>query len=263
MTSRHLHDLIDACRPGHEDVDLPEFSELARELAQDPKLQRLFERSQELDAAIRTTFQSVTPPPGLAERMLVAIEAASIEQGEGTLAVAEARVEPVKRSSRRSFAIWSGIASLAAVALVFAYWFQLPEPVTSSERDIAELVDRWNAELDEQADWQAIANIPSQDFPTWQHLDLRGVARWQWVTKRRSVCYDFAGTGGTVRLFVMKQTPSAGLPTMPPDGYPSPNGWHVGAWQAKGRVYYLAVKANGGSNKDLYSDVIRSSINPA
>ncbi len=263
MTSEHLHDLIDACRPSHDDVDQPEFSELAIELPQDPNLQRLFERSQQLDAAIRTTFQKVTPPPGLAERLLEAIDAASSEEVEGSVVVAEAesRVEPAKRSSRRSFAIWTGVASLAAVAAAIVFWFQLPAPISSSERDIAELVEQWNAELDE-ANWQSAASVAVQDFPTWQHLKIGPDDRWQWVSKRRIACYDFAVSGGTVRLFVMKPTPSAELPAAPPAGYPSPDGWHVGAWRANGRGYFLAVYANGGS-KDLYSRVIASSINPA
>ncbi len=263
MTSKPIHELIDACRPGHDDVDQPEFSELAKELPRDPKLKRLFERSQQLDAAIRTSFQTVTPPPGLAQRLLEAIETASSEEAETSAEVADAevRVEPAKRSARRSFAIWTGVASLAAVAAAFVFWFQLPAPISSSERDIAELVDQWNADLDD-ADWQTAATVPAQDFPTWQHLNISREDRWQWVSKRRIACYDFAISGGTVRLFVMKPSPSAGLPAAPPAGYPSPAGWHVGAWQANGRGYFLAVYANGGS-KDLYSRVIASSINPA
>jgi hypothetical protein len=264
MTSRHLHELIDACRPGHEDVGLPEFRELAREMSQDPKLQRLFERSQQLDAAIQAAFHAVKPPAGLANRLLEAIETASSEEGDAApaIATAELRVEPAQRRSRRSFAAWVGAASLAAVAAVIAIWFRLPDPMPDSDHDIAELVDRWNADLDETS-WQTIANIPSQEFPTWRHLDLRGVARWQWVSKRQSVCYDFQGSDGTVRLFVMNPTGAVELLTAPPNGYPSPNGWHVGAWQAKGRIYYLAVKADDGKHKDLYSHVITSSINPA
>lgn len=264
MTSRHLHELIDACRPGHNDVDEPEFSELAQELAQDPKLQRLFDRSQELDATIRTAFQSVTPPPGLAERLLEAIENASSADVEAASAVAEPapQVTPVKRASRRSFAIRAGIASLSAVAAAIAIWLAMPQPASApSDREIAEDVDQWNAELKE-ANWQAIANIPSQDFPTWQQLKVGDGDRWQWVSKRKIACYDFAINEGKMRLFVMKPATSVALPASPPAGYPSPTGWHVGAWQANGRVYYLAVSANGDS-KRLYSRVIASPFNPA
>ena len=264
MTSRHLHELIDACRSGHEDVGQPELGELARELAQDPKLQRLFERSQRLDAAIRTTFQSVTPPAGLAERLLEAIETASNEERQETPAVAEAesRVELAKRSSRRSFAIWTGAASLSAIATAIAIWFVMPEPIsTRSDREIAEDVERWNTELDE-TDWQTTANIPLRDFPTWQHLAVGSRDRWQWVTKGRIACYDFNTSrfadGATVRLFVLKPTAAVALPGTPPVGYSLPGGWHVGAWQAKGRVYYLAIQA-GGDSKRLYSELIAPS----
>jgi negative regulator of sigma E activity len=266
MNSKHLHELIDSCRPGHADVDQPEFSELARELTQDPSLQRLFERSQELDEGIRTAFQSVTPPPGLAERLLEAIETPTIEtpaieRGEASPAAAETKshVELARRPSRRSVGIWAGVVSLAAVAAMITVLFQGPHRISpSTDREIAEIVDQWNAEMD-QTPWQTTANIPSQDFPTWQHLKIGGDDRWQWVSKGQSVCYDFASNHEKVRLFVIKQSPSVALPTAPPAGYPSPEGWHVGAWQANGRVYYLAVQAEGDS-KRLYNRVISAPL---
>ena len=266
MTSRHLHELIDACRPGHEDIDQPDFSELARELSQDPKLQQQFDRSQKLDSAIRTTFQDVTPPAGLAERLHEALESAppSTEVDLHTTPGAGKSVESASRGSRRSW-LWGATGvSLAAVAVAVTIWLGMIPPVTvfESDREIAENVDRWNTGLDEAA-WQTTATIPSDDFPTWEHLDLRSVDRWQWVSKRRIVCYDFATSESTVRLFVMNpRNRSASLPATPPLGYPLPNGWHVGAWQANGRVYFLAVSAARDS-KRLYSRVVASPITPA
>lgn len=260
MNPRHLHELIDACRPGHEDADQPELSELARELKQDPNLQRLFERSQKLDEAIRTSFQAVTPPPGLAERLLASIEAPAIEIGEAGPAIEETepQVELPRHASRRTFGIWAGVVSLVTVAALITLWFKWPQPASSSsDRDIAEIVDRWNADLDETS-WQTTESIPAEDFPTWQHLRISGDDRWQWVSKRRIACYDFAIEGGKARLFVIKSTALVALPTAPPPvGYPSPSGWHVGAWQANGRVYYLAVSADVDS-KGLYSRMISS-----
>lgn len=269
MTSGHLYEMIDACRAGHDDVDQPEFSELARELSQDPKLRQLFARSQEVDSAIRTTFQAVTPPPGFAERLLEAIETAAIEDVEGTLAMAaktEACVEPARRTSRRSLAMMAGVASISAIAAAITIWLAMPQPISvSTDHAIAEIVDRWNTALDE-ANWQTAVNIPSQDFPTWQHLKLSRDDRWQWVSRRRVVCYDLVinprENGERVRLFVSQPTSAASLPAAPPAGYPSPLGWHVGAWQANGRVYYLAVYADRDS-KSLYSRVVGSRINPA
>ena len=264
MTSKDLRELIDACRPGHEDVNQPEFRELERELSQDTDLQRLFERSQALDREIQTTFRSVTPPLGLAERLLEAIEPQLIEGRKAAPVVAdtESRVERPKHFSRRAVAMWAAVTTLAAAAAVIVLWIRSPGPTSlSSPSEIAEVVDRWNADLD-QASWQPPQDLPAQDFPTWQHLDLRGVARWQWVTERRIACYDFAIDEGRVRLFVIKPAGSLSLPNTPPVGYPSPNGWHVGAWQEGGRAYYLAVHADGNS-KRLYSDVIASRINPA
>ncbi|HRX77929.1 MAG TPA: hypothetical protein P5307_02645 [Pirellulaceae bacterium] len=264
MKSEPLHDMIDACRPGHDDLDQPEFSELAQALSEDSKLQRVFARSQEFDTTLRTTFQAVAPPPGFAERLL-----ASLDQFEEEPAVAdvETAVEPAKRTSRRWFTVRAGMASLATVAAVVSIWFAMPQQKsTPSDRAVAERVDRWNEDFDE-ADWQRIADVSSpQDFPAWKPLELRSDDRWQWVLKQRTLCYDLNMTpqenGEIVRLFVSKPTSTEVFPPSPPAGYPSPNGWHVGAWQANGRVYYLAVYAHRDS-KLLYSRVIGSRINAA
>ena len=260
MNPKDLHELIDSCRPGHTDVDQPELSELARELAQDPSLQQLFARSQELDDGIKTAFQSVTPPPGLADRLLEAIEKPAIERDEAraTAADTELQLEPAKRSSRGLAAIWAGVASLAAVAAI-AVSFQWSQPISSSdERGIAEIVDQWNVELDGKS-WGTVASDPAPGFPTWGHLKIGDNDRWHWVSEGRTICYDLANNDGKVRLFVIKPDAVNALPTFPPGGYPSPNGWHVGAWQANDRVYYLAVKANGDS-KRLYLRVISSPL---
>ncbi|MBC8354868.1 MAG: hypothetical protein H8E66_23060 [Planctomycetes bacterium] len=263
MTSRHLNELMDVCRPGHNDVNQPELKELASKLSEDPTLRHLFARSQEVDAAIRTSFQAVAPPPGLAERLLDAIP---VEEGEGVveLAEAESRVELAKRSSRRSFAMWGSFVvatSLVVAAILFSIPTSDSDLKLSSPSEIAETVGRWNADL-EDASWQSTETIPDDDFPTWQHLGVRSVTRWEWVSKPPIACYDFKTetVTDTVRLFVMKPTKSSvAMPTVPPLGYPLPNGWYVGAWQGNDRVYFLAVRANRNS-KSLYSRMIRSRI---
>ncbi|MBI2481467.1 MAG: hypothetical protein HYV60_23355 [Planctomycetia bacterium] len=270
MTSKQLYELIDACRPGRDDVDQPEFSELATALSQDPHLREVFARSQEVDSMIRTTFQAVTPRPGFAERLLESLETATIEDievSQGVITRAEPSVELARRSARRSFSMMAGVASICAVAAAITIWLAMPQPIsTPSDHAIAESVDRWNTELDKKADWQTVTNLPTQDFPTWQHLEISRGDRWQWVSKRRTVCYDLVirprENGEIVRLFVSKPTSAVSLPAIPPAGYPSPAGWLVGAWQSNGRVYYLAVYANRDI-KSLYSRVIGSRISPA
>jgi negative regulator of sigma E activity len=274
MTSRHLYEMIDACRPGHDDINQPEFSELANAMSQDLDLQRLFARSQAVDSAMRTAFQAVIPPPGFANRLIEAIEAAATEESDETsIAVAdsELQVELANRPSRRTFAIWTGVVSLSAVAATIVIWLTMSPPVTRlTDQSIAENVDQWNLELDKVANWQSAANLPAQDFPTWQHLKISDGDRWQWVSKRRVVCYDLLikprEDGEIVRLFISQPTAAVSLPANPPAGYPSPRGWHVGAWQANGRVYYLAVYANPDGDRDsksLYLSVIRPRIGTA
>lgn len=269
MTSNRLYELIDACRPGHDDIDQPEFRELAIALSRDAELKRVFERSQGFDAALQDAFQSVTPPAGLGDRILTALETPSIDDAERNSSVeeVESRVELAKHDTRRSFlfgakSIGSVVAVLAVVALIAMGFKPSGESSSPSDVAIAEHVASWNAELDNNTPWQKDANALAKEFPTWQSLDLRSAAGWKWVSERRIVCYDFAinrddATDGKLRLFVFKPTKSVALPSNPPAGYPSSDGWHVGAWQANGRVYYLAVYANRES-KSLYEKVMAS-----
>lgn len=264
MNSKHLHELMDACRPGSDDLAQPELIELAGALSQDLEVRQVFSRSQEFDASIRTAFQSVVPPAGLAERLLEAmdkLEAQPVVDDDAP------RVEVAKRGSRRWFAIGAGTLSLAGVAAAVAILLSNPQTAsTLSAPAVAERVDRWNAKLTLR-NWQSISNAPSQDFPIWQRIELRNEDRWQWVTNHRILCYDIAvdtqENGEIVRLFVSEPVSSETFPTTPPAGYPSPTaGWHVGAWQAQGRVYYLAVYAPQDS-KFLYSRVIGARVNSA
>lgn len=255
--------MIDACRPGHSDIDEPEFKELVDELSQNPELRDIFTRSQEVDAAIRTTFQTVTLPPGLENRLLMLVEA--LEQ-DGDVAKFEPQTAPVEVSNRRSFAIVAAFAVMGTVAAAITWLIVLPKPASMlSDQAIAEQVDQWNTKLDE-AGWQSVANGPTQDFPEWQHLKLRAEDRWQWISRQQVVCYDFAisqrSNREIVRLFVRKATSSDRFPASPSAGYPSPHGWHIGAWRANNRVYYLAVKAERDSRL-LYSRIVKTQISPA
>jgi hypothetical protein len=253
MTAKQLREQIDACRPGCDDIEQEEFRELATALPRDAELRKVFGRSQQLDGSIRDSFQSVVPPEGLQDRILDAIE----NEPSSKKVNVELRAKHSQRFSRRSLVTWSSLATILAITAMVVLWMsEVPSPMLVADHQLANRVDQWNAELDEAA-WQATANIPVESFPIWRNFAVRGIARWQWVSKEKIACYDFATNGEQVRLFVMHASAAASFPSTPPVGYPSSKGWHVGAWQANGQVYFLAVYDRGNS-KQLYSKIIAS-----
>ncbi len=257
MTSKRLLEMIDACQPDSDDLSQSELSELSDALSRDPQLQHVFEQSQELDLSLRSSFQAVTPPAGLVDRLLAAVEDDAIgnEVVDTQLDSDEHRVELPERPSRRALTIWAGVASLSAVVVVAAMWLQTPSTEwTLTEPTIAARVGQWNNALEED-NWQPVSDGAVAEFPTWAHLKLSRHDRWQWTKVGEIVCYDLATGEGEARLFVMKPLPGMALPKTPPVGYLSPEGWHVGGWQANGRVYFLAVRADRNS-KRLYSQII-------
>lgn len=257
MTSKRLLEMIDACRPGSDDLSQPELSELADELSRNPQLQNVFDQSQELDLSIRSSFQAVAPPHGLVDRLLESLEKNSpdAEDLEAHPDFDQPLVELSPRKSRRTWTMLVGSASLTAIVAALVIWLQAPSTEwTLSESAIAARVDVWNKSLEDDH-WQGVADSTPAGFPTWRHLKLGRHDRWQWLAIDQVVCYDLANGEGTARLFVMKPAAKMALPATPSPGYPSAAGWHVGAWQANGRVYFLAVRTEANS-KRLYERII-------
>ncbi len=77
MNEPTLHEAMDACRPGSDDLHLPELKALADSLPADPVRQVVFARVQRLDARLGAAVRDVQIPAGLAERILSRIEAAT------------------------------------------------------------------------------------------------------------------------------------------------------------------------------------------
>ena len=70
MDEPRIHEAIDACRPGGDDLQLPELQPLAARIQEDAELRERFEQLQALDRAIGREFCDVEVPDGLEERLL-------------------------------------------------------------------------------------------------------------------------------------------------------------------------------------------------
>jgi hypothetical protein len=244
MKKEKLYEMIDACRPGHLDVDEPEMELLASELARDDKIISAFKRSQQVDEVIGQAVRDVKVPDGAAERFLHALE---------------------RRPSRRwnvkfmTAVVAIGTAAIIVAALCVPSVLRRPDRVDfASANRIADAVDLWENEMLGGA-WQDPATAPIAVLPHSSRVPLP-VSRWQWATDG-IVCYElFHGDYHDVRLFVMRPSEPVDLGMSPPATSVASANWSTGAWQSGGRVYVLAVSLHGAPSSDLYQKVARKNL---
>ncbi len=267
MNSKLLLEMLEACRPGHDDLAQPELQSLADELTRNERLQAALARSQRHDTEIARAMHDVTTPAGLLDRLLATLEAetgldvdhAETDEVNSAPLVLTSEPSPAARE-RRPWVLGGSIAlSLAALSLAAAWLIMAFGPHRmeryqfQSEPAVAEYADQWDRQL-QGAAWQTVSLAPTKAFPLGTRFGDNIVA-WQWVAKNQIVCYELSGEPERVRLYVMQPRQPVTLASTPPEGYHSAEGWHVGAWQANGLIYVLAVKADG-SSKDLYRRVV-------
>ena len=130
MTDPKIRELLDACRPGSDDLDAAEMQPARDQLADDPRLAEGFARSQKLDARLSRVFREVPVPEGLADRLLDRLQAASTypaerpaesaEPDEGLAEMPQGPVTPSAGLRRRRVLRWTvgTVAGLAAALLV-------------------------------------------------------------------------------------------------------------------------------------------------
>ncbi len=241
MTKKRLLEMIDACRPGHPDLDDPDLALLADNLRHDEALSARYDRSQRTDEAIGAAVRNVPVPDDARDRLFAALE----------------RRTRLRIWTRRGF-VAGGIVIAATVLLVLSI-AQEPDRVNfNSPHAIAAAVERWDGKLN-AAVWWAGETAPTSDLPHYRGLPLP-IKRWQWASPNDISCYELFddkiyGSLCNVRLFVMQQPtkPVKLGPGLPQNAYPSAS-WTTGAWQSGGCVYVLAVSRDGRPAPGLYKE---------
>jgi hypothetical protein len=253
MNQQQLREMIDACRPGRDDLHEPELSALADHLAQDEDARRVWEKSQRLDAALSAAFRDVPVPADLESRLLARFDNAPATKDEEIVAR--------RRSSRRTWLatlVSGGVA--AAVAAMFYLFGAAPEEISQEEL------------IRESQEWLTALELddPQRDDRQWRELDEASIrafpvtqvaaspVRWRYVATdfgRKSRVYQLrVGNRQTAYLVVVptnKQVGGAG--GVPPRGsFPqATGGWRIGAWQAGGNLYVLAVEGSEALYRSL------------
>src|SRR5262245_45448960 len=124
-----LREQLDACRPGKGDLALPELAAAAQALQRDPVAAKEFARSQQFDRQVAAALHDVTLPPGLADRLLAAVESAAPDRQIDTVITPfqQTASKRLIRFTRRHWLVAGGSLALATVAAAAIYPLLLPK----------------------------------------------------------------------------------------------------------------------------------------
>jgi hypothetical protein len=273
MVDQEIKRAIEACRPGSDDVSLPEMSQLAEAVGSDADLRELLERSQRCDAAIGAAFRDVPVPDGLSERLLAAVgqtepqvsksPAPAITSEPANGDSAEPDVGAVRPRSRyRRLHITAGLATALAlsvlVTVVVIHHSGNNEPVANDQ--LRQDVSAWESQVVRRG-WK-------KDF-TEPKLDERPLAsainavpqRWCQIKTQydqSTIVYDLAPGERMAFLFCMHvKTRDSKLPKAPPvKPYATTGRMCIGAWRCGDLVYVLAVEGEARYNRLRGSSIL-------
>ena len=261
MNDKQLHEMIDACRPGDDDLNQPEMAVLASHLAQNAQASELRQRIEQTDCRIIEAFQEVSVPSGLAERLLAGCDLAAscdLATSQGANGGLEAsavdavksvgNIEIVRRSGRRRFFALSMILSTAAAIALVAVSFWGPDEKSLAADEVLRLAMHFFIEQDSQPGvGQPLETAPAEFPAAEQEIYLPEATKWRQLKSLAGegsmIAYDLTAPRARVRatLYVLR-TSVTGLPNAVPNvPLKATRGCCLSAWKVGDLVYVLAV----------------------
>jgi hypothetical protein len=253
---------IEACRPGSDDVALPEMSQLADAMSSDPEIVDRYERTQSSDAALAAAFREVELPTGLEDRLRAALESqgeiASEDQAKSDHDTPSSSKSLAPQQPSRRWMLAGGLAACALMAagigLTLTDWSSPAgrEELASAAVDLHQQLtpDDWRFDTPAPTDRPAFDRLQRDVIAGgWAPVDVAGDSR--------GIAYRFTHRrGATATLFVFR--PGAidpNLPLAPPLDPARPTSRvTAGVWTNGTLVYALVV--DGGIQQ--YQSFIRS-----
>lgn len=227
---KQIREMLDACRPGSSDLELPEFARLKRAIEEDPQQKQVWERSQAFDAAIGEQLRNVEVPDQLADRLLMAV-------GSDT---DEGQVSLVRRSQTKR--IWQVAAVALALTIVFVVGSPLViGPAAESIPTAGEIRHRaidWPDEL--TATWLPLASAPTAG----PEVGEIRPANWQEVRLPNGdvvVCFNYDVEWGMMHVFAMPAGSVKVAATSPMRASFATQGRHVRVWGTPQAVYVMVM----------------------
>jgi hypothetical protein len=289
---KRIIEVIEACRPGSDDLLSAELRDVAHRLEHDPEAEIVYRRVQRWDAAVAAAMEQVTVPDGLAGRILDRLNAASpptarqaplgLLENAMASSLKAAQAEPVgeavgrdlvpsvpvpgdkvelEKPERQGPRRWrrrqmlAAVSSLAAVLVLAAFVGILWQPRSSSP--VEKIADEWTRHLGTA--WQSIDRAP-RDFPVPGAVVASPMA-WQRVgnvASGRGVAYQLRNAqAGAAMLFVVKLSVAGSPPAPPASPQSTTGGKAIGYWQIGGLLYVLVVEGDERSYREFVNSVRR------
>jgi len=264
----NIRELMDACRPGRDDAEESEMTTLADLLDQDSDAREVFARSEYLDRSIGEAFRDVQPPPGLAARLLSAVEAEEEPKqaaSDDTADSDQTRLEPAEKispanqvsrehsrpSTRRR---WIAVAGTLAASLVVVAYAAIMLNPPSDPILVSTVADKAIDWIDEaqQGYWESSKNPPEDSYPLAKSIIVnegpRPVDQWQFIGTDygKAAVYDLTPPGKRfVYLFVIRSNEEFSAPQRLPSR-PARNtqGVCVGVAYHDGVLHVLVVEGD-------------------
>lgn len=235
MDEQRILEMIDACRPGSNDVEGPALAELARCVQEDPRVALLYRRVQRLDSMIGAAIRDVPVPHGLEAAIVRRLEAARRPDGPAEL---PATVAPARQ---RVDALWIGVATAATVliAVTSALIWSRRDPVTVD--NIWTVAEGWCQQVDRDR-WRPMGSAPAYYPPSRRVLANR--FGWQPIRSGLAgggVAYNLSGEADPPAMLLVARTTVAGLPGRPPRQPLWTQNRSIAAWQDGPLLFVLVV----------------------
>lgn len=235
--------ILSTYRPGGEDASDPFFAEALEQVRRDPDLGRWFAEERRFDEAMHSAMESMRPPSGLRDQLLVNRRVVRLHQRPGLMARLRSRP-----------ALWMALAASVIVLLGISFLMQSPDrtPLTAAQfvDEVFDLKQSGKISLgkmgggtEELRAWLAQRGSPA-DFTVPAKLEALGGMGCQTYTinghKVSLVCF-MLDKDRIVHFFVMD---SSGL-DHPPGAAPSfiqRDDLTAATWSKAGRTYVLTGK---------------------
>lgn len=272
MDEKRIRELIDACRPGSEDLADDAMQELNDVLNTDAGTRELYEQTQANDDAIRTALHQVNVPDDLASRLMERLASdldlvqdsvpSHLEDDTQVEVTSESAADGVKSYRGWTRRRWLAMAALASAATIGGLLL-VPRLLTTSMNasELSHIALEWIDALDET--WNEDLTAAPERLPMSDQL-----AAWPsgWQTWRTPPPLDdnntvyrlippFASGKAAVLFVAARPNRIQDLATTPP---PEPLadtfGRASGVWQEDDRLYVLVVP--GG--KRQYQSCLRN-----
>jgi hypothetical protein len=259
MDEKTIHRLIDACRPGSEDLADDAMEELNNELNTDAGIREIYQKTQANDDAIRTALHQVDVPDDLASRLMERLAPdldrvrynapSNFEDDTEAQVMSQSTADGVNSHRGWSRRRWLATAALVSAAVIGGLLLVpgFVKPRMNAE-ELSNTALNWIDLLDDKT-WNADLSAAPKHLPISRRLSARP-NRWRiWQTppplNEKSIAYQLISPIAREKavLFVTEHPNRIqNLTTTPPaEPLADTAGRASGVWREGDRLYVLVV----------------------